>query len=485
MAVILSVNGNLDNELRNMGHEVTSVTISKSGLYSALELLNIHNINPDYFIQRESLAYKIVFYDAYKMPCRTAFWSIDTHLNYSWQMYYGFLFDTFLTPHKSFIERLNKNWQHSNMQRLAQNGHTRSFMAHNQREHKINFVGRLQGTRPQRERIATLLLDKYHINIIDNISFGSMLELYDNTCIIPNEAIANEVNFRLLEGASCGACVISPNVGQDQDVLFEANKEILIYNNIEELQSHIDYCLANPQFCEQIGHAAWQRVQNEHSSKHRAKQLFACLQGQSSDRVCDHDLLQLTIIMLDSYNSWPIKVHENFVHKAFQNKELELFAKIFKSISAIENKNSDNEIISQFFHEVDMCLLDPATNVEHKKMLSIACGGLALEMKDVARSFFYFRIHENICNIKTSGKVQINPIQMSVNWVKALKRENKQCIIGAAFKNGCYRTAMDFVNLCKEIDPFDLSWAESLATLDQVVHSFPMQEREDIKRLLN
>ncbi len=484
MAVILSINGNLDPELSNLGHEVISISIKKNGLYSALELFSQCTKPPSVFIQREDLAHKIIFYDVHDLPCRSVFWSIDTHLNYAWQMHYGALFDVFLTPHKNFIERLNKDWLHPNMHRLAQNGYDRPFIPHAQREHKLNFVGRLLGTRLQRERIVKFLSEKYNLETISNIFFTPMMELYDNTCIIPNESIANEVNFRLLEGASCGACVISPFVGPDQDLLLEPNKEVLIYHSMDELQNHIDHCLADPKFSEQIGYCAWQRVQQEHTKQHRAAQLLTAIEGHEPTRQNNGDLIQLTLMIMEVYNCWPITTRKT-VQYNFNSKALELIIKIFMLATSMDIKKIDLSQVTNILNEANLCILNSDLKLEHRKMLAIACGGLALELGDTAQSFFYFSFHEKLCQAPTPPKFQKSQVQMAMAWLHALKREQKQCLIGIPYRSGCYLTAIDFSTLSKIIDPYDLSWAEGLATLDHAIHSFPMHERENIKRMLD
>ncbi len=485
MAVILSINGNLDKELQSLGHEVISINMDKAGVYSAMALFAKCTKTPEYVIQREHLAAKIIFSDIHLLPCRTAFWSIDTHLNYSWQMYYSALFDVFLTPHKSFIARLGPDWQHPNTHRLAQNGITQPFIPHANREHNITFVGRLIGTRPQRERISEFLLEQYNVNIITDIKYTPMLKLYTNTRIIPNEAIANEVNFRLLEGASCGACVISPYIGKDQDILFEPNKEILIYHNMEELKSHIDHCLHDTSFCEKIGYAAWQRVQNEHSEQHRAKQLFEAIKGDELIRQNDNDFFQLTMLMLSTYDEWEIANKNAFINDAFHTTANKLLAKLFTLTIDQDLKEIESNIIANILQEVDLCILSKETKDAHKKILAIACGGVALELKDMPRSFFYFRLYEKCCQCPTPSNIPKNYVQMAMLWVQSLKRENKQTIVGYSPKSGCYRTAKDFIELSKNLDPFDMSWIDNLATLDHVLHSYPMQEKEKITKLLD
>ncbi len=484
MSLILSINGNLDAELKNLGYEVISKTIGQAGIYSAVDLLNDCPRNPEFFIQREHLGARIIFKDLCELPCRTVFWSIDTHLHYAWQMYYAQLFDVLLTPHKSFIERLNVHWQHPNMHRLAQNGFERPWIAHEARKHKINFVGRLTGSRNQRERLGKLLSSRYNTNIKDNISFSNMLNLYDDTCIIPNESICNEVNFRLLEGASCGACVISPDVGEDQNLLFEPNREILIYKNIDELQALIDLCIKKPDLCEKIAYAAWQRVQKEHTKLHRATQLMTAIQGMQKMRKTEYtaDILKFIVGIMNINQVWNIVQKPQNPTSNLTSLPLRILLTVFEAQWSNYHENQDK--LNNIFEDANACISDASTKTEDKKALCIACGGVAIELEDIARSFFYFRIHEQLCNAMEPQDVPKDFVQMSMAWVAALKRESKQCFTGAAFQKGCYRTAFDFVSICREIDPFRLEWAHALNTLDHVLHSFPEKEREGLLQIL-
>ncbi len=486
MATILCVNNTLDQELRELGHDVISQSIRTTGIYSVVDLIAKCPKIPDYFIQKELLGVRVMFEDVHELDCRTAFWSIDTHLHYAWQMYYAKLFDVFLTPHKSFIERLAGQWQHPNCKRLAENGFERPFVEHKKREHKINFVGRLTGTRPQRLRISNLLSSKYQTNIIDNISKQQMIELYTNTCIVPNESIANEVNFRILEGASCGACVISPNIGEDQDVLFKQGCEVLVYESMEEFESLLNFCIKKPNFCEKIGHNAWKRVQNEHTPILRAKQLLTAIKGQEPQRTTNNakDIFHFTTSIMQIFNNIDKNIFNNQAPYTFELQDLYLILQIFDLQShSIHPEQLQNEV-QDIFYKADKCILDATTDNAIRKTLCIACGGMALELQDLTRSLFYLRLHEKLCNTNPPAVALQTTVELAILWVKTLKREHKQTITGAEYKNGCYRTAIDFVTLCRNFDPFGTAWIHALSTLDHVIHSFPMQEKENLKKLL-
>lgn len=148
------------------------------------------------------------------------------------------------------------------------------WRAHADRAHSLNFVGRITSQRPLRQRAIQFLQQRYAMGLYQNISRGEMMDLYADTRILPNETIAFESNFRLLEGASSGCCLISPHIGADQDAVLAPGKEVLIYNDALECIELIDLCLRKPRMAEAVGRMAWEKVQAEHLPEHRAVQLL-------------------------------------------------------------------------------------------------------------------------------------------------------------------------------------------------------------------
>jgi len=104
--------------------------------------------------------------------------------------------------------------------------------------------------------------------------------------------MANEVNFRLMEGASSGALVLSPNVGADQDALLEPGSECLIYRDGLELLDCVSWAALRPVAAETIGRAALQRIQAEHLPIHRVGQVLRDLPGLGKGRLEGRAALQ-------------------------------------------------------------------------------------------------------------------------------------------------------------------------------------------------
>ncbi|MDR0466366.1 MAG: glycosyltransferase, partial [Deltaproteobacteria bacterium] len=254
--------------IRERGHKVLTLH-PEPGLHSLQELLARHAFVPDLIFQAESLGPRVIFTDLPALPCPKLFWSVDSHLNMFWHRHYGRLFDGVLTPHLSLHAALPDDLRLPRVARLAKEGAARPFQRHSGRKHLLSFVGRLSGDRGPRKNMLRILAS-HGLEPQDKLTQAAMLELYDQTRILPNEALCTEVNFRLMEGASCGCCLLTPDVGEDQNALFEAGKECLVYTDGLELLELVARLAACPDQAEAIGRAAWRRTQEEHLPKHRA-----------------------------------------------------------------------------------------------------------------------------------------------------------------------------------------------------------------------
>ncbi len=272
--ILLVDGGAFHKPLSALGHNVLFFSPRDPGNIDVPLLLQQHNFTPDLIFQTESLARRLVLHGLPSIPCVKIFWAIDSHLNLFWQRYYARLFDGVLTPHLSLWEALPPEWRHPHVQRFTKPGYARPFKPHARRQHLLSLIGVLNKHRPLRNNLAKLLLEEFGVEARQGMPFKEMLELYDDTRIVPNQSIAKEVNYRLMEAASCGAVPLTQDVGEDQDSQFIPGREILIYHDAVELLAHIRTLADNPELAESIGRAAWERVQRDHLMDNRLREFL-------------------------------------------------------------------------------------------------------------------------------------------------------------------------------------------------------------------
>lgn len=478
---ILSVNNPLDTAFRDLGHDVVSLSVSSSGIYSLHTLTDVAGFQPQMFLQRETLGLKICFQDIHELSCVKGFWSIDTHLNYYWQRYYGQLFDVFFTPHPTYLSCLGENWRHPHMQRMPQPARELPWVPHAQRTHTSCFVGRQTAYRALRERMCTLLQDTHQMEIFDGLTNADMFALYSNTRLIPNECIAFESNFRLLEGAACGCCVLSPVIGEDQDALFTPGKEILVYNDAAELLSLMDYYTAHPAEAEAVGQAAHSRVQAEHLPRHRARVMLEAMleampraprtaaQGNAAtqalvmamaqlclnEQVTMSDMDALFTQALDTINELRLRVL--FTVKRQQLDQLPALLQCARQALA------------------------QAESAEHTKALAIACGGAAIYARDKESAQYFLNIYE--CVIQCAEQDAADLTVVADRWITALIRDGKLLVHGLLYCEGCCHSALDMILTLAEIAPVDDTWARHMHSMACMRQTLPYLDMTAVARL--
>lgn len=271
-----------------LGHTETHLLLEtyETPLETVLEQLPTP---PDCIIQVEDLGHRRFLTGLEHAPCPTMFVAFDAHLNLYWQQYYGRLFDAVLTPHVSLFRSLPPDLAHPNIFRQAPAGVPLDWQPHAGRHCNCAFCGRLSSTRPVRSWMVELLRGRFGMEVRQDIPASDMVRLYADTRIVPNETIGFEVNLRLLEAASAGAAVLSPDCGPDQTALFADGEEFLVYNGGRDLCEKAAWLLSHPEAAETMGRKAYERVRREHLPEHRASAVIDALPALSQARATGRD----------------------------------------------------------------------------------------------------------------------------------------------------------------------------------------------------
>ncbi|MDR2726821.1 MAG: glycosyltransferase [Deltaproteobacteria bacterium] len=476
---MLCINSELDDAFRQLGHSVHSVPFLRHGVFSVQDVLAACPFEPEMFLQQEHLGAVVLFSDLDSLSCIKAFWSIDTHLAYYWQHFYGRLFDLFFTPHKAYMEKLAPEWLHPAMRRLAKPGARRLWMPHAKRNKALEFIGRMSDARPLRNNFCALLKKRYRLEARQGLSPQAMLDLYDAARILPNESIALETNFRLVEGASCGCCLISPDIGEDQDTLFSPGRELFVYRDALELVDRIDACLREPALAETVGKAAWARVSAEHLPGHRAQSVCDALktsgrQAVRGDEAADCLAMALHFMRLNGVfgdGAFP------GTEKTFTSAPLLCTVRIWDAA-----KRRDMERIGSLLAEAASIMHTHSAPRKDLAWLMVACGGAALFAGNAAQSLLFYQRYEELYGRPARTAVH-TPVELCLAWIAALVADKKLIAHGYQSVPGCCCSAFDMCMLLAGLDPHGTAWARALHDIEHFRHSMPHLDLMALARL--
>lgn len=270
---ILCVDCGLGPAFAALGHRVRSVAPGP-GVVDARRLTA--DFDPDLLFQQEELGDRTFLDHLDELPCVRAFWALDAHLNIHWHKYYTRLFDVTFTPHPSLFRHVPPEWTPDVLHPLAMHGHALPWRPHAERSRPLAFVGRNDASRPLRSRFLRLLAP-YGLRPDSGLSGRDMLTLYADARVVPNESIGFEVNYRVTEAASAGACVLTPDIGEDLERLYLPDREILTYAHGLELVEKLEFLDRRPDLAEKLGRAAWEATNARHLAVHRAQAILDAL----------------------------------------------------------------------------------------------------------------------------------------------------------------------------------------------------------------
>ncbi|MDR2054457.1 MAG: glycosyltransferase [Desulfovibrio sp.] len=284
--LLIDVSPPIAQALIGMGHTIEEIRPPRGIVFlpPLLKRLSARAFVPDILAQQESLGPRLYLAGLDEVPCPSLFFAVDSHLNLFWQQWYSLLFDAVLTPHVSLFADLPKERRPPAVSRFAWFGQARQWRPHEKRGRFMSLCARRTEHRPLREWFVELL-SRRGLECVEGLNHSDMMLLYDDSRLVPNECIAWESNFRLLEAASSGCCVLSPDVGEDQNALLDPGREVLVWQDGFELLDRAAWAKKRPARAEEIGRAAFARVNACHLPAHRARSLLDAARGLSRNRL--------------------------------------------------------------------------------------------------------------------------------------------------------------------------------------------------------
>jgi glycosyltransferase involved in cell wall biosynthesis len=115
-------------------------------------------------------------------------------------------------------------------------------------------------------------LDKYGIKKDIFVIGDDMVDVINSYKIHLNCNISNDINYRTFETTGCGTFLLT-NYTPGLEKLFDIGKEIVVYNDLNDLDNKVKYYLENEEEREKIAKAGYERSKKDHTYFERSKRL--------------------------------------------------------------------------------------------------------------------------------------------------------------------------------------------------------------------
>lgn len=135
----------------------------------------------------------------------------------------------------------------------------------------VLFVGTVN-PRTTPKRYAFLEKLKGHVSGL-HVTRGPFRELFPQARLVLNYCELGDLNFRVFEALATGSCLLTPNIGNGQDLFFERGKDLYTYDakHVGDVVRLIRRCLASPETCKDVAKSGLAKVNNSHRARHRAQ----------------------------------------------------------------------------------------------------------------------------------------------------------------------------------------------------------------------
>lgn len=230
-------------------------------------------------------------------PCLTVFYAVDTHIH-SWYPLYAQGFDACLVSLRDHLPLFGRAALGERCRLGAEQ--VRWFPAFapdlpppaspprpaDKPEWDCLFVGTVDAERtPRRARFLAELGQRVPLVL----RRGDYRALYPRARVVLNYCELGDLNFRVFETLGCGACLVTPLIGQGQDELFTSGEHFLGYppDDLDAAEAAIRLALADEALRTRLATAGLAAVNAAHRASHRARAFSDFVRGLSPSLVAE------------------------------------------------------------------------------------------------------------------------------------------------------------------------------------------------------
>jgi Glycosyl transferases group 1 len=274
----------LISALRNAGHELfvcsdvlsPLVDLKARGAVDVASVCARQGLEPELVLFIEGGTMRLFPVGLEQMSCHTAWYGIDTHMDYAKHLRIGRLFDVTFVAQKEFVERLRQDGlrqAHWLPLAFAAELHPAEML---HRCYDVVYVGSSSAiVHPVRHAMLAAIRKEFPNVFMDTASPQDMGRIYAQAKLVFNKSVNNDVNMRYFEAMGAGAVLLTdPALNNGVDELFHVGEHYLEYRDELTVLALIRSLLQDPERCQRVSYAARLHVLAHHTYQHRAEQLL-------------------------------------------------------------------------------------------------------------------------------------------------------------------------------------------------------------------
>lgn len=212
--------------------------------------------------------------------CVTAWYAIDTHMDFEKHVRIGRLFDITFVAQKQYVTELTSRGVPQVYWMPLAFATELAPTQKEKREVDVAYVGSENVTmHPQRSALLDILRNESLVTQFGRASPEEMGRIYANAKLVFNRSVNNDVNMRFFEAMGSGAVLLTDCISNNGvEDLFEEGRHYITYRSEQELLEVTRELLSDPIRVREIGDAARAYVLAEHTYVHRAVWLIEQLE---------------------------------------------------------------------------------------------------------------------------------------------------------------------------------------------------------------
>lgn len=204
---------------------------------------------------------------------------VDTHLHYGWHRHFAGLFDKVFAAQQNATVSLKRytadcQW----LPLFSSDGDLKQDCA---KKYDVVFVGTVeQGLNSERVRF----LEAFAQQMPLLVTSGDYREPFNSARIILNQSVRNDINFRVFEALASGSMLLTDDVGNGLEELFEDGQHLVTYRkgDVDDAVAKAHYYLEHAQQREEIAAAGHLCVIAKHTLAIRSGELLREMERMQS-----------------------------------------------------------------------------------------------------------------------------------------------------------------------------------------------------------